>query len=111
MNLSETAFVAEGWARGNPKLQVSNLGGPIRRTLRWFTSTMEVPLCGHATVASAKTIFSRGDHSYDTIEFHSIFRGQLGASIDWTTNVISLNFPSNPTEKLNYDKHPWIHEM
>ena len=41
MNLSETAFVgrtADGWS------------------LRWFTPTVEVALCGHATLATAHAL-------------------------------------------------------
>jgi len=40
MNLSETAFI----------LPPSRPGADVR--IRWFTPTVEVPLCGHATVAS-----------------------------------------------------------
>jgi trans-2,3-dihydro-3-hydroxyanthranilate isomerase len=40
MNLSETAFI----------LPPSRPGADLR--IRWFTPTVEVPLCGHATVAS-----------------------------------------------------------
>ncbi len=43
-NLSETAFLeptSAGW------------------NLRWFTPTVEVPLCGHATLASAWVVFER----------------------------------------------------
>src|SRR5205085_7417012 len=42
MNLSETAFLvprADGWS------------------LRWFTPTVEVDLCGHATLASAHALW------------------------------------------------------
>ena len=42
MNLSETAFLhgeSDGFG------------------LRWFTPTVEVPLCGHATLASAHTLW------------------------------------------------------
>lgn len=45
MNLSETAFLSpggEGWQ------------------LSWFTPTVEVDLCGHATLASAHVLFSEG---------------------------------------------------
>jgi PhzF family phenazine biosynthesis protein len=45
MNLSETAFVRpqdEDWS------------------LRWFTPTIEVPLCGHATLASAQALLEEG---------------------------------------------------
>jgi PhzF family phenazine biosynthesis protein len=44
MNLSETAFLsprADGW------------------DLRWFTPAVEVPLCGHATLASAHVLFEQ----------------------------------------------------
>jgi PhzF family phenazine biosynthesis protein len=41
-NLAETAFVAH---RGS------------HFDLRWFTPTLEVDLCGHATLASAHVIF------------------------------------------------------
>ena len=50
MKLSETAFVVPvdknlGFDKG------SKFG------LRWFTPTTEVPLCGHATLASAAVLF------------------------------------------------------
>lgn len=43
MNLSETAFVYRPGAAG-------------ARRLRWFTPVAEVPLCGHATLASAHVL-------------------------------------------------------
>lgn len=43
MNLSETAFVAPPDTEG-------------ARPIRWFTPTVEVPLCGHATLASAHAL-------------------------------------------------------
>ena len=43
MNLSETAFVV-------PR-------GPQEFGIRWFTPTTEVPLCGHATLASAHALW------------------------------------------------------
>lgn len=45
MNLSETAFVLR---RGD------------KYDLRWFTPTVEVDLCGHATLATAHTLWSAG---------------------------------------------------
>lgn len=45
MNLSETAFL------------VQNAGG---YDLRWFTPTVEVDLCGHATLAAAKALSGIG---------------------------------------------------
>ena len=46
-NLAETAFL------------VRNGGG---WNLRWFTPGTEVPLCGHATLASAWVVSERLDH-------------------------------------------------
>jgi len=46
MNLSETAFLREV--------------GEQQYQLRWFTPMMEVPLCGHATLASAHFLWSAG---------------------------------------------------
>ena len=48
MNLSETAFVVKKEGRYD---------------LRWFTPAREVPLCGHATLASAFVLFSEGFHT------------------------------------------------
>ena len=45
-NLSETAFT------------VPSDGDEFDYELRWFTPTVEVDLCGHATLASALVIFS-----------------------------------------------------
>jgi PhzF family phenazine biosynthesis protein len=45
MNLSETAFVTPPQAGGI-------------RSLRWFTPAVEVPLCGHATLATAHVLLN-----------------------------------------------------
>ena len=55
MNLSETAFVV-------PIItEQLNISEPFEKSsrfnLRWFTPTTEVPLCGHATLASAAVLF------------------------------------------------------
>jgi len=47
MNLSETAFLV-------PRAEGDGYH------LRWFTPAVEVPLCGHATLASAHTLFETG---------------------------------------------------
>ena len=47
MNLSETAFVVP-------------TGAPGYYSLRWFTPTVEVDLCGHATLASSHVLWSEG---------------------------------------------------
>ena len=56
-NLAETAFfVPEGEGRYG---------------LRWFTPTVEVPLCGHATLASGWLIFSELAPQLQTIAFET----------------------------------------
>ncbi|KAH8929891.1 Diaminopimelate epimerase-like protein [Atractiella rhizophila] len=82
-NLAETAFLLplEGGTDDNPKFQ-----------LRWFTPTIEVPLCGHATLASAHYIFSLPVHSKAaSIQFETVYSGTLYAHK--VGNKIELDFP------------------
>jgi PhzF family phenazine biosynthesis protein len=114
MNLSETAFVSLGWTKGQKLTKTAPDSQVERRTLRWFTPTNEVPLCGHATVASAKAIFSLelNDTDKKTISFESKFRGKLGATLNENDGRIILNFPSNPTHSLNLSEHSsWVYPM
>lgn len=55
-NLAETAFIV-------PE------GGDYN--IRWFTPTNEVPLCGHATLASAAVVLERLEPDRDSVTFHS----------------------------------------
>ena len=55
-NLAETAFLV-------PQ------GGDYR--LRWFTPATEVPLCGHATLASAAVVMERLEPARSRVVFHS----------------------------------------
>jgi len=62
--------------------------------LRWFTPAAEVDLCGHATLASAHTLFETG-RAASTVEIKFFTRsGLLSACQDggW----IELNFPATP---------------
>jgi PhzF family phenazine biosynthesis protein len=81
MNLSETAFLRPG-ADGF--------------SLRWFTPTVEVALCGHATLASAHVLWETGRlASSETARFHTL-SGLLTAVRrgDW----IELDFPATPEQ-------------
>lgn len=40
--------------------------------LRWFTPTVEIALCGHATLASAFIIFNKLGYEHDTIFFETM---------------------------------------
>lgn len=83
MNLSETAFVRpldDGFS------------------LRWFTPTIEVPLCGHATLASAHFLYASGDvPPTDAIQFHTA-SGVLTARR--SGERIELDFPAAPTREV-----------
>ena len=83
MNLSETAFLhKQGQAY----------------SLRWFTPTTEVSLCGHATLASAHVLWTEGYASTgQSIQFETK-SGVLTAKYqdDW----IELDFPANRSQDI-----------
>jgi predicted PhzF superfamily epimerase YddE/YHI9 len=63
--------------------------------LRWFTPTVEVDLCGHATLASAHILWQQGHASGNELLF-STKSGVLKAVRSW--DDISLDFPLIPEE-------------
>jgi PhzF family phenazine biosynthesis protein len=81
MNLSETAFLhplGDGWS------------------LRWFTPAAEVKLCGHATLASAFTMWETGVlQPDDEARFHTL-SGLL--TCERENGWIAMDFPARPTE-------------
>ena len=77
-NLAETAFVV----RNNDHFQI-----------RWFTPTVEVDLCGHATLASACVIFNHTDFQLEEIIFDSPRSGELKVKKDG--RKLFLNFPAD----------------
>ncbi len=80
VNLSETAFVAP--------LPDGDLD------LRWFTPTVEVDLCGHATLASAHALWETGRlDSGESARFHTR-SGVLAARQG--EGVIEMDFPARP---------------
>ncbi|WP_203140536.1 PhzF family phenazine biosynthesis protein [Marinobacter mangrovi] len=82
-NLSETAFLVR-----EPE------GSDADFHIRWFTPGIEVPLCGHATLASAWVIFNRLDWPNDTVRFRSL-SGPLGVSRK-ADGWLELDFPNLP---------------
>ena len=83
MNLSETAFLIKQDQSYN---------------LRWFTPTTEVPLCGHATLASAHVLWTEGYASTGQELRFKTKSGILTAKYqdDW----IELNFPANRSQDI-----------
>ncbi len=58
--------------------------------IRWFTPTVEVPLCGHATLASAAVVMERLSPGRQSVVFHSP-SGPLPVRRDGTRYV--MDFP------------------
>jgi PhzF family phenazine biosynthesis protein len=79
-NLSETAFLVA-------------IEGEYR--LRWFTPLVEVPLCGHATLASAAVVMEMLEPERERVVFH-LASGPLAVKREGTRYVMSL--PARPSE-------------
>lgn len=81
-NLAETAFLVpdgEGYH------------------LRWFTPKIEVPLCGHATLASAAVVMERLQPARQQVTFHSA-SGPL--TVHRTGRGYRMNFPARPSSPI-----------
>lgn len=81
-NLAETAFVVnelDGWR------------------IRWFTPTVEVPLCGHATLAAAHVLFEIYGEPGERLEFAS----QSGPLRVFREDPhLALDFPAQPPSEV-----------
>lgn len=79
MNIAETAFLVPA--------------GPGRYGLRWFSPTVEIELCGHATLATAHVLWSEGRDDSDVLAFDTM-SGELRAR-RLGDGLIELDFPAN----------------
>lgn len=70
--------------------------------IRWFTPTLEVDLCGHATLAAAHVLFNYENHSGSIIKFNSKNSGQLRVTKD--NDYLTLNFPTDSYEEISLTK-------
>jgi len=77
-NLAETAFI------------VAREGG---YDLRWFTPTVEVDLCGHATLAAGYVVLNHLRSDLNSVSFETI-SGKLVVSRDG--DRLSMDFPARP---------------
>ena len=82
-NLAETAFVVAE-------------DGDYR--LRWFTPVVEVPLCGHATLASAAVVMERLEPGRTSVVFHSA-SGPLRVRREDSRYV--MQFPARSAEPVD----------
>ena len=87
-NLAETAFLV-------PE------GDDFR--LRWFTPAVEVPLCGHATLASAAVVMERLEPQRREVVFHSA-SGPL--RVIRTEKGYSMDFPMRPIAPIDPLRQP-----
>jgi PhzF family phenazine biosynthesis protein len=79
MNLSETAFLRRREAHWD---------------LRWFTPTVEMDLCGHATLASAHVLWEAGHAKPGELLVFQTRSGRLAAA--QRDGAIELDFPAEP---------------
>lgn len=83
-NLSETAYIIVD-----------------RQTvaLRWFTPTVEVELCGHATLAAAHVLATVIDPGRDIIRFETRWSGPLAVTRAGAGYV--MDFPARPSSEVD----------
>ncbi len=79
-NQAETAFMRK-------------TADPARFGLRWFTPTLEAPLCGHATLASAHILFTEIDSALTKVTFETL-SGEL--MVQRGDQGLVMDFPAQP---------------
>ncbi len=85
-NLSETAFL------------VPRAGRDDHLDIRWFTPRVKVPLCGHATLASAWVVLERLRPALDAVTFHTREIGPL--HVRRAAPMFAMDFPARPTRPV-----------
>ena len=86
-NLAETAFFV---AQGESYL------------LRWFTPTVEVELCGHATLASGYVVTHILNPDRRSVRFDTLKAGPLEVARD--SDLLAMDFPCWPPEQQPADR-------
>jgi PhzF family phenazine biosynthesis protein len=102
MNLSETAFVFPEKSK--------DLNNSKSLHLRWFTPKTEVPMCGHATLATSWILFTEYDYR-GQITFKTksgLLKSELmdkGVRLDFPQDIpIEIDNPDLLLKALNYNK-------
>lgn len=92
-NVAETAYIVQT--------------GAAAWDLRWFTPAVEVPLCGHATLAAAHLLFEHEGFAGEQIAFDTRQSGRLlvGRLDD---GRLEMNFPAPEIEPI--DPPVWMAE-
>ncbi|KAJ4809081.1 Phenazine biosynthesis-like domain-containing protein [Rhynchospora pubera] len=111
-NVSDTAFLS-------PVISATGTNGQDESStipqfnVRWFTPGAEVPLCGHATLATAHFLFSTDLAKHDTIEFVSksgllVARKIIRTTLKQETFTVELDFPLDPVVECDASEVPSI---
>lgn len=82
-NLSETAFIRR-------------LGDAY--AIRWFTPTVEIDLCGHATLASAHVVLELLEPEREVVVFESQKHGTLAVRREG--DRLAMDFPADPPTQV-----------
>ena len=82
-NLAETAYF---------------VGGNGKYAIRWFTPTVEIDLCGHATLASAAVVMKHLEPRLDSVRFTTKSAGDL--TVEREGEMFVLDFPSWPAKPV-----------
>ena len=100
------AWPHDGWmqalAQENNQAETAFLvrtADPARFHLRWFTPEVEVPLCGHATLASAHVLFAELGASAERLEFDTRWSGELTVARGAQGYV--MDFPADPPARID----------
>ncbi|MCF6350871.1 MAG: PhzF family phenazine biosynthesis protein [Flavobacteriaceae bacterium] len=92
LGLSETAFIIQ-------------IAEPNKYAIRYFSPIMEIPLCGHATLASSKALFEINpkmvDIHFKNIENLDLMIRKYGEKIEMEFPVYNTIPQSVPNELLN----------
>lgn len=86
LRLSETAFL---------------LPGQDAWSLRWFTPEVEVPLCGHGTLAAAHVLWESGRLPRESAALFDTRSGRLRA--EWRSGEIRLDLPARPAREVRLE--------
>ena len=87
-NVAETAFIV-----------------PVEKgvwKLRWFTPTVEVPLCGHATLAAGHYLYAIAGYAGEQITFQTVHSGELFVS-RLPDGRLEMDFPAQETREVDMD--------
>ncbi len=102
LGFSETAFVSptpcEGVVRGGSKKL-------NQQTIRFFSPSQEIDLCGHATLATAKILFHTGK-AEGLIHFKNINDVSLIVQQDKDSDKLLMEFPAYQVEQISRQAIP-----